>query len=126
MEDLNAASLEDVHEWFKKYYGAANAILIVAGDIDPTGTLDLVKAHFGDIPAGPPVTIRDDWVPERTPKARFRKCRTVLPMTGFRAAGQSLAGITMRQSTCSLPREYWAATRPHVCTSASSRKKSSQ
>jgi len=28
MEDLNAASLEDVHEWFKKYYGAANATLV--------------------------------------------------------------------------------------------------
>ena len=30
MEDLNAATLEDVHEWFKKYYGAANAILTIA------------------------------------------------------------------------------------------------
>ena len=35
MEDLDAASLEDVHEWFKTYYGAANAVLVVAGDITP-------------------------------------------------------------------------------------------
>ena len=35
MEDLNAASLEDVHEWFKTYYGAANAVIAIAGDIDP-------------------------------------------------------------------------------------------
>ena len=34
MEDLNAASLEDVKEWFKTYYGAANAVLVVAGDVD--------------------------------------------------------------------------------------------
>jgi zinc protease len=32
MEDLNAASLEDVQEWFKSYYGAANAVVAVAGD----------------------------------------------------------------------------------------------
>jgi zinc protease len=66
MEDLNAASLEDVHEWFKTWYGAGNAIVSIAGDIDPEETLALVKAHFGDIPAGPPVSHLDDWVPERT------------------------------------------------------------
>ena len=66
MEDLDNATLEDVHDWFRNYYGAANAILTVAGDIDTAATLELVKAHFGDIPSGPPVTIRDDWLPERT------------------------------------------------------------
>ncbi len=66
MEDLDAASLEDVHEWFKEWYGAANAIVTVAGDIDPAAALASVKAHFGDIPAGPPVSHRDDWVPVRT------------------------------------------------------------
>ncbi len=34
MDDLNAASLEDVKEWFRSYYGPANATLVVAGDID--------------------------------------------------------------------------------------------
>ncbi len=66
MEDLDAASLEDVHDWFKEWYGAANAIVTVAGDIDPAAALASVKAHFGDIPAGPPVSHRDDWVPART------------------------------------------------------------
>ncbi len=66
MEDLDAASLEDVHEWFKEWYGAANAIVTVAGDIDPAAALASVEAHFGDIPAGPPVSSRDDWVPVRT------------------------------------------------------------
>ncbi len=66
MEDLDAASLEDVHEWFKEWYGAANAIVTVAGDIDPVAALASVEAHFGDIPAGPPVSHRDDWVPERS------------------------------------------------------------
>ncbi len=66
MEDLEAASLEDVHEWFKKWYGAANAIVTVAGDVDPAAALELVKLHFGDIPSGPPISHLDDWVPERT------------------------------------------------------------
>jgi zinc protease len=66
MEDLNAASLEDVHEWFKTWYGPANAILTVAGDIDPEATLALVNEYFGDIPPGPPVSHRDDWVPARS------------------------------------------------------------
>ena len=35
MEDLNAASLDDVKEWFSTYYGPANATLVVAGDVDP-------------------------------------------------------------------------------------------
>ena len=35
MEDLNAASLDDVKDWFRKYYGAANATLVIAGDVEP-------------------------------------------------------------------------------------------
>ena len=37
MEDLNAASLEDVKDWFRTYYGAANAVLVLAGDITAGG-----------------------------------------------------------------------------------------
>lgn len=55
MEDLNAASLEDVQHWFKSYYGAANAVLAVAGDIDPDKVYDKVLAYFGDIPSGPTI-----------------------------------------------------------------------
>lgn len=66
MEDLTAASLEDVHEWFKSYYGAANAVLSVAGDIDPETARKKVEQFFGDIPSGPPVTKYDAWIAKRT------------------------------------------------------------
>ncbi|MCB0530722.1 MAG: insulinase family protein [Lewinellaceae bacterium] len=56
MEDLNAASVEDVHEWFKSYYGAANAVLVVAGDITPEAAYEKVLKYFGNIPAGPTIT----------------------------------------------------------------------
>ena len=53
MEDLTAASLEDVKEWFKTYYGPSNAVLSIAGDIKPEEVLAKVKEYFGDIPPGP-------------------------------------------------------------------------
>jgi zinc protease len=53
MEDLAAASLEDVKEWFKTYYGPSNAVLSIAGDIKPEEVLAKVKKYFGDIPPGP-------------------------------------------------------------------------
>lgn len=55
MEDLNAASVEDVHEWFKNYYGAANAVIVVAGDITPEDAYQKVMKYFGNIPAGPTI-----------------------------------------------------------------------
>ena len=56
MEDLDAASLDVVKEWFQTYYGAANAVLVLAGDIDAKKARALVEKYFGDIPSGPPLT----------------------------------------------------------------------
>ncbi|NOT28997.1 MAG: insulinase family protein [Planctomycetes bacterium] len=62
MEDLNAASLEDVKEWFKSSYGAANAVLVIAGDVDANAVKAKVETYFGDIPSGPPITRPKAWV----------------------------------------------------------------
>ena len=53
MEDLDAANLEDVKEWFTTYYGAANAVLVIAGDVDPDEVHEKVKKYFGGIAPGP-------------------------------------------------------------------------
>ncbi len=66
MEDLNAASLDDVHDWFRKYYGAANAVVVLAGDIDMKTARPLVEKYFGDIPPGPPTHRLKSRVPERS------------------------------------------------------------
>lgn len=63
MEDLNAASLEDVQEWFKSYYGAANAVIAIAGDIKPQEAYDKVLKYFGDIPPGPTVERQEVNIP---------------------------------------------------------------
>jgi zinc protease len=52
MEDLTAATYEDVVEFFKRYYAPNNASLVVAGDIDPGATRRLVEKWFGEIGRG--------------------------------------------------------------------------
>ncbi|HEY0501920.1 MAG TPA: insulinase family protein, partial [Lysobacter sp.] len=53
MADLNAASLEDVKNWFRSWYGPNNAVLVLAGDIDVPTAKAKVAQYFGDIPASP-------------------------------------------------------------------------
>src|SRR4026209_995022 len=50
MEDVTAASQEDVVQFFKTYYAPNNASLVVAGDIDLAATQKLVEKWFGEIP----------------------------------------------------------------------------
>ena len=64
MEDLNAATMQDVQDWFKQWYGPANAILVIAGDIKPEEAKAKVEKFFGEIPPGPPPTQPKSWVPE--------------------------------------------------------------
>ncbi|HUP20092.1 MAG TPA: pitrilysin family protein [Gemmatimonadota bacterium] len=56
MEDLTAASYEDVVEFHRDYYGPGNASLSIAGDIDVEEARALVEKWFGEIPAGRPVS----------------------------------------------------------------------
>ena len=84
MEDLNAASLDDVKEWFKTYYGPNNAVVCIAGDITADAALEKVKKYFGDIPASPPIAKHAAWTAkmtgshyqiaqDRVPQARIQK-----------------------------------------------------
>ena len=70
MEDLNAASLDDVKTWFETYYGAANAVLVIAGDVEPQEILQKVEHYFGDIDPGPALSKPDRWIAKRTESTR--------------------------------------------------------
>lgn len=61
MEDLDAASLEDVHAWFRTYYGPSNAVLVLSGDISLAEAKEKVQTYFGDIPPGTPVSQLKRW-----------------------------------------------------------------
>ena len=84
MEDLTAASLEDVREWFRTYYGPNNAVLVIAGDIDAATARQKVEKYFGAIPPGPPIAKQEKWIAkmtgarrgimqDRVPQARITK-----------------------------------------------------
>jgi zinc protease len=84
MADLDAASMKDVQDWFKTYYGPSNVVLVLAGDIDAKTVREKVTKYFGDIPAGPPVAHQQVWiakmtgthrqiVQDRVPQARIYK-----------------------------------------------------
>jgi zinc protease len=57
MEDLNAATVKDVQDFFRIYYAPNNAVLTLVGDFQPEEALAKIKKYFGDIPAqsAPPI-----------------------------------------------------------------------
>ncbi|PKB22425.1 M16 family metallopeptidase [Janthinobacterium sp. 64] len=82
MDDLNAASLDDIKQWYRTYYGPNNAVISLAGDITPERALALVTQYFGAIPPGPPLPRTQSWIPrldsnirsemeDRVPQARI-------------------------------------------------------
>ena len=52
MEDIGAATLEDVAEFFRTFYVPNNAVLTLAGDFDPSSALDSIDRYFSEIPSG--------------------------------------------------------------------------
>jgi zinc protease len=70
MDDLNAASLTDVKDWFKTYYGPANAVLVIAGDVNTNDIKQRVEKYFGDIPSGPPIIKHQAWIAKMTGEHR--------------------------------------------------------
>jgi zinc protease len=110
MEDLDAASLEDVSEFFRTYYAPNNAVLSIVGDVDTADVLAAVERYFGAIPANPDIPALGDLSLPPTLGAEIRETvhdRVPLPRVylGFRApaygdprldalevAGQILAG----------------------------------
>jgi zinc protease len=66
MDDLEAASMTDVTEWFKGNYGPNNVVLVLAGDITPAQAREKVEKYYGDIPPGPPVAKQRAWIAKRS------------------------------------------------------------
>ncbi|HEY0371424.1 MAG TPA: pitrilysin family protein, partial [Thermoanaerobaculia bacterium] len=64
MDDLNAAKLEDVKEWYATYYGPNNAVLSLAGDITADRAKELVAKYFNGIQPGPALTRTEQWIPK--------------------------------------------------------------
>jgi len=70
MEDLDAATVDDVHHWFSEYYGAANATIVLAGDIDVATARAKTQQYFGHIAPGPALTRPGVWTAPRDASTR--------------------------------------------------------
>jgi predicted Zn-dependent peptidase len=79
LEDLDAATLEDVQDFFDRFYAPNNAVLVVAGDIDPDQTLMWVEQYFGGIPASDNLSFPDISEPRQTEEKRLVKTDPLAP-----------------------------------------------
>jgi len=73
LEDIQAATLEDVQSFFDKYYAPNNAVVTVVGDVESDEALDLVEKHFRDIPSRAQPEKPDISEPRQTEEKRFTK-----------------------------------------------------
>ncbi|MEZ5679770.1 MAG: pitrilysin family protein [Erythrobacter sp.] len=79
LAELDAATLEDVDAFFKKYYAPNNAVLVVAGDVDPTQVMAWTEKYFGSIPHGPAIEPEDISEPRQTAEKRLAKTDPLAP-----------------------------------------------
>jgi predicted Zn-dependent peptidase len=83
MEDLSAASLQDVTEFFTTYYHPGNAVLTMVGDVDPDTAFALAKEYFGWIPAMPAIPpAKDGTIAPMTEPVR-RELREQVPAEAY-------------------------------------------
>ena len=117
MEDLSAASLDDVKEFFRRYYAPNNASIAIVGDVNTQEVRRLVEQYFGWIPRNPDVVTKPDIPVPAIPATRYitREDRVTLPQlsilyrTGPRfsddeAALDVLAGILSQGKSSRLSR----------------------
>lgn len=79
-EDLMAASIEDVRDFFKRFYGPENAVLAIAGDVETPKVRALVEKWFGSLPGKPaPVHQKPEPVPLREERRVTMEDRVQLP-----------------------------------------------
>ena len=101
MSDLNAASVDDVKDFFRIYYAPNNAVLTLVGDLDPAETMAKVKKYFGGIPsqpAPPPVDMTEpEHYGERSETIMDPLARTPAVILAYHIpAGNTLDNYAMR------------------------------
>ncbi|HZU31563.1 MAG TPA: pitrilysin family protein [Candidatus Angelobacter sp.] len=85
MDDLNAATLDDVRNFFRIYYAPNNVVLVLTGDLDPRETLAKVKKYFGDIPRQPAPPAVDMKEPDHDKERRKTMTDTLARLPQYHA-----------------------------------------
>lgn len=68
-EDIKSISLDDLNDYYKKFYVPNNATVVVVGNFDQNFALDLIKKHFGSIPPGEV----ENYIPPDSPQSKFKR-----------------------------------------------------
>ncbi|MPZ27780.1 MAG: insulinase family protein [Micromonosporaceae bacterium] len=84
--DLESATVPDAAEFFETYYAAGNAVLSIAGDLDPDRARAMVERHFGDVPARPAPARPDFAEPDLTAQRRSSYEDKLAPLPAVAAA----------------------------------------
>jgi predicted Zn-dependent peptidase len=77
MEDLEAARISDVREFYETYYVPENAVLVIAGDFEPTATMAMVQQYFGRVPKAKKPVPRD--IPVEPPHTKEKRVNLEQP-----------------------------------------------
>lgn len=94
MEDLNAASVEDVTAFFKTYYAPNNAVLTLVGDFETADALERIRKNFGNIPRRSAPPIVDMSEPEQNGERRATIEDPLARLTRVNVAFKAVAGNT--------------------------------
>ncbi|MEE4452547.1 pitrilysin family protein [Novosphingobium resinovorum] len=79
LKEIDAATLADVQAFFKDYYAPNNAVLVVAGDVDPAQVMAWTEKYFGPIPASANLKFPDVSEPRQTAEKRSEKVDALAP-----------------------------------------------
>jgi predicted Zn-dependent peptidase len=84
LDDLDAATLDDVADFFQQYYAPNNAAIAIVGDFEYDEALAMVQEHFGDIPRSPqPIELPDISEPRQEAEKRASRVDPLAPRPGF-------------------------------------------
>ena len=76
MDDLKKLRVDDLKDWYRRWYAPNNATLVVVGDVEPSAVFDLARRHFGAIPRG---DITPNALPAEPPQQVLRRTRVAAP-----------------------------------------------
>jgi zinc protease len=76
MNDLEQMTLEDLADWYRRWYAPNNAILVVVGDVQPDAVLEMANRHFGPLPAS---DLREQKAPAEPPQRGETRVEVKVP-----------------------------------------------
>jgi len=76
MDDLRGMKIDDLREWYRRFYSPSNATLVVVGDVKPSEVVDLAKKYFGSVPAR---KVERQPIPKEPPQSTTRSTTVKVP-----------------------------------------------